>query len=458
MMRWKTKIKAWLGPVWWYAAAIFCVQRVGDVANLYAGLWLVPKWVPDSELGALLPLGQVGGMLGLPLAILLTPFSKYLNAFGAREEFGKVKALLLDALFLAGVSAVAIAAYTWLMAPLVFERLRIKGTGLVWLLCGIALTSVFLPILNNALQALKKFRCLGVVGLTTAPVRLVFLWVLLPFSALFGFFSSQFFSYVVTLGVGFWGLREILSRKVSRESYRGHWYEMFQYTLPITVLMVVNSLSTTIQLLVIRQRLPDVESAAFYFGSRFSELPNMLWSAIAVVFFPVISEAFETGRDTRRMLFQVLLFTVGGGAAVAVGLGAGIEWLFGVVGKWKCYQPYAYLVVWMSMTNVFRMAFTCFSSHEMACRRFGFIRYSVPLSVLESVVLVSLTGYGFFTPYLPHAWVEWMGSLRAARLEYIVGVILFFSFALFVGIVLHMLVFAARSRRAAARAAELCGP
>ena len=333
MIRLKEKIKTWLGPVWWYAVVMFFVQRVGDVVNIYAGLWLVPKWVSPAELGALLPLGQIGGMLGLPLAILLTPFTKFISTFGAKEELGKVKALLTDALCLAGVSAVVIAAYTWATAPLVFERLRISGTGLVWVLCGIAVTSVFLPILNNALQALKQFRCMGVIGLTTAPVRFVFLLALLPLSGLLGFFSAQFFSYVATLGVGFWGLRETLSRKVKRESYRGHINEMFRYTLPIAVLLAVGSVSSTVQLLVIRQRLPDVESAAFYFGSRFSEIPNMLWAAIGVVFFPVISEAFEKGKDTRRFLVQALAFAVLGGGAVAIGLGFVIEWLFGVVGK-----------------------------------------------------------------------------------------------------------------------------
>ena len=175
-----------------------------------------------------------------------------------------------------------------------------------------------------------------------------------------------------------------------------------------------------------------------------------MWSAIAVAFFPIISEAFETGRDTRRMLIQVLLFTVGGGAVVAVVLGAGMEWLFGIVPKWHDYRPYASLVGWMSLTNVFRMAFACFSTHEMACRRFGFIFYSVPLAVLESVVLVSLTGYGFFTPYLPSAWVEWMGSLHAARLEFIVWVMLASAFAIFLGLVIQLSSCRSGAKRASA--------
>jgi len=450
MILMKEKVKAWLGPLWWYFAVMFCIQRFGDVINLYTGLWLVPKWVPPAELGALLPLGQIGGMLGLPLAVLLMPFTKFLNTFGARAELGKVKALLCDALILAGCSAFAIAAYTWYSAPFVFERLRISGSGLIGLLCGIAVTSAFMPILNNALQALKLFRCLGFVGLASAPVRLFFLMLLLPFCGLLGFFSAQFLFNVATLGISFWGLSRILSSDVRRESYWAHWREMVSYTLPIAVVMIVGSVATTVQLLVIRQRLPDVESAAFYFGSRFSEIPNVLWSAIAVVFFPVISEAFEKGRDTRRILIQVLVFTVVGGAVVAFGLGYVMDWLFGAVQKWKAYQPYAYLVVWMAMTNVFRVAFTCFSTHEMACRRFGFISYAVPISLLEAGVLVSLTGYGFFAPYLPASWVAWMGALHAARLEFIVWVMLISSFATFMGIVIQMLVSRTRAKRMSA--------
>ena len=431
----KEKVKAWLGPLWWYSAVMFCVQRVGDVINLYTGLWLVPKWVPPAELGALLPLGQIGGLLGLPLVVLLTPFTKFLNTFGAKNEIGKVKALLCDALVLTAVSAVAIAAYTWYSAPFVFERLRISGSGLIWLLCGIAVTSAFLPILNNGLQALKLFRCMSVVGLASAPVRLIFLLVLLPVSGLLGFFSAQFLFNVATLGISFWGLRKILSSDVRRESYWTHAREMVSYALPIAVVMVVNSLSSTAQLLVIRQRLPDVESAAFYFGSRFSEIPNILWSAIAIAFFPIISEAFEKGKDTRRLLIQVLLFTVGGGAVVAVALGLGIGWLFDMIPKWHDYGPFTHLVGWMAMTNVFRVAFACFSTHEMACRRFGFIAYSVPIALLESCVLVSLTGYGFFSPYLPSAWVEWMAQLQAARLDFVVGVMFISALLVFISVV-----------------------
>jgi O-antigen/teichoic acid export membrane protein len=445
----KGRAKAWLGPVWWYAVVMFVVQRVGDVINLYAGLWLIPKWVPQAELGALLPLTQIGSLLGLPLAIILTPFTKFINAFGAKEEYGKVKALLTDAFLLAGASALVIGSYTWVSAPHVFQRLRIDQRGILWLLCAMSVTAIIMPILNSALQALKQFRCMSVIGLVAAPARLVVLLLLLPVSGLLGYFGAQVVLYAASIGIGFWGLRRALSSGVRRASYFGNLKEMALYMVPVAVLMSVGSVSTTVQYFVIRQRLPDVESAAFYFCSRFAEIPNMLWSAVAIAFFPLVSEAFEKGKSTSRILGQSLAFTVLGGGVVAAVLGGGIQYLFAWVEKWRDYQPYAYLVIWMALANVLRVAFACFSTHEMACRRFTFIFYAVPLTILESVVLVSLTGYGFFESYLPASWVAWMASLRAARLEFIVGVMFGIAVAQFLGVAAHLALRARTGARGA---------
>jgi hypothetical protein len=86
----------------------------------------------------------------------------------------------------------------------------------------------------------------------------------------------------------------------------------------------------------------------------------------------------------------------------------------------------------------------------MACRRFGFVCYGVPIALLEAGVLVSLTGYGFFAPYLPSSWVGWMESLHAARLEFIVWVMLASSFATFLGLIIQMSLCRPGAKRASA--------
>ena len=47
------------GDLWWYAILLFVAQRFGDVMNMFVGMWLVPKYVPQEELGAVLPLMSI---------------------------------------------------------------------------------------------------------------------------------------------------------------------------------------------------------------------------------------------------------------------------------------------------------------------------------------------------------------------------------------------------------------
>jgi O-antigen/teichoic acid export membrane protein len=348
MIALKNKIKAWLGPIWWYSIILFFAQRFGDVLNIYIGLWLVPKYVAQDQLGALLPLTQIAGVLGLPLAIILMPFSKFINTFGAKEEYGKIKALLLDVLIVVAISSVVIGIYTWHAAPLIFERLRINSTRLIWLICGITVTSLMIPLANGVLSALKKFRIMSVTGFVSTPIRLAVLLLLLPISGLLGYFASQLALNLVICLIAFWGLRGLISRDIKRESYFSHGREMIAYTLPFVVMTGVGTLSSAVQYLVIRQRLPDVESAAFYFCSRFSEIPNIIWSAIGQVYFPHISDAFEKGKSTRRILMNVFAISVVGGGVIALLLGVSMGWVFGQVGSWANYRPYAYLTGWLA--------------------------------------------------------------------------------------------------------------
>jgi hypothetical protein len=44
-------------------------------------MWLVPKYVPQEELGAVLPLMSFVGFIGLPLSLITIPFLKFITVF-----------------------------------------------------------------------------------------------------------------------------------------------------------------------------------------------------------------------------------------------------------------------------------------------------------------------------------------------------------------------------------------
>ena len=47
-----SNLHAKLGDFWWYSLMLFCACRAADLLNAIVGLWLVPKYVDPSELGA----------------------------------------------------------------------------------------------------------------------------------------------------------------------------------------------------------------------------------------------------------------------------------------------------------------------------------------------------------------------------------------------------------------------
>ena len=88
-------VRSRIGDFWWYSFLMFAALRAGDVINAFVGLWLVPKYVEQEELGAILPLTQFASSVGAPMTVLVTVFAKFLNKFKTQGEDGKVKSMLL---------------------------------------------------------------------------------------------------------------------------------------------------------------------------------------------------------------------------------------------------------------------------------------------------------------------------------------------------------------------------
>ncbi len=123
--KWIGSLRARLGELWWYTMLGFIVARMGEVVNLYIGVFLVPKVLPAEQLGAVTPLMSVGTFVGLPIALLLIPVGKFLNVFAARKEYGKVKALLLDSIYVNLVFAVLVLGWLAIAGDGILERMHV---------------------------------------------------------------------------------------------------------------------------------------------------------------------------------------------------------------------------------------------------------------------------------------------------------------------------------------------
>ncbi len=447
MIRLTEKIKGRMGPLWWYSAVLFVALRTCDVINAFIGLWLVPRYVPQGELGAVLPLTQVGCVLGLPLTVLLVPFTKFLNTYATRGEFGKVKRLLRDVIILSTVLFFGTLVYARLFMPLVFERMRVADGSLGLLIVASGVLATVSPIYLNALQALKRFRTIAFVSLLSAPLRLVTMLICMPIRALSGYFVGQSAPSVFMIFAAVFGLRRQLDRHVKSAPYwLTDWRPIIGYTIPVAVYVAAGTFQAMVETFVIRHRLPDMDSAGYYVISRFAEMGGYVGLTLVFVLFPLVAENHEQGGKSHRLLWQSMGGALGSGLLLAAVFQCAGKWLLGLSPAWVNYVPYASHLALLTVILTVRAMCGCFVNFEMACGRFGFVSYCAVAAAIESLILYGLTGYGFFEGLLPSGWVDWMESLHAARLDFLLMVMLGVSLSVVLCILVQLTVRLTRVR------------
>ena len=425
------RIHARLGDLWWYTLLMFGAQRFADAINLFVGLWLVPKYVPQSELGAVMPLTQFVSFIGIPLAVVAIPFMKFLGVYAARGEMGKVKALLRDVFVGTGAMAVLTLLFAWVAMPFVFSRLRVQVGSLGILVVAVSILGSVSNIFQNAVQGLKVFQATVWFSVLAAPLRLVLMLVAMPFRALSGYFVGQGAGPSVIVLCSLWALRRKLGPSVRIQPYlREDGRRIWNYTWPIALSTVASIVFASVDQLVIRHRLSEFDSAGYYMVSRFAEIANYLGSAFVMFLFPLVADRPAKDAESRRVLLHSLLGTFVGGLGVAALLLVGGRPLLGLNGQWRIYQPLAFEMFLLAVCNTVTVANSCVTTYEMAQGRFRFLWYLLPVSAFKMVLVYCVTGYTFFTGLLPQAWLDAVAAFNPNRLSVVLWTFLVFQLLL----------------------------
>lgn len=410
-------LHARLGDLWWYSAMIFISCRSGDVINAFIGLWLVPRYVGPQELGAVVPLQQLSSFFAIPLIIITTVFTKYVNIYATRGEYGKVKSFIHDVLLLSALIFLGCIAVAYILTPFFYTRLRLVSGALTLLILFSGFLGNLSTLVGNALQGLKKFEALTLSGLLSAPVRLVTLLVAMPFRALSGYLLGQTTPPASTTLIAAVALRRSLKDVKADDSWRKDLGEIVRYLVPSAAYMSLSIAFATLAATIYRQRLPEIESAAYYLLGRFSDIAGYLGMTFAIVVFPLASEAHEQGREKRGILHHAI-----GGAALstlvlAVAFHFLAPWILSLNATWAVYRDYAGLLSWMTLNTGIGSVLGTVLTYELACQRFGLPFIFLACNGAWTAFIVAFTGYEFFRGILPDGTVNWMANCRIAQLS-----------------------------------------
>jgi len=408
------KMQARLGPFWWHSTLMFGASRIGDVLHIFVGLFLVPLYVPEEQLGAVLPLMSLGAFFSVPLTAAARTTARYVTKFRVAGERGRIRAILRDlmrvSLAVSGLGLLIV----WGGQSFFAARLQFEGRAIPLLLAGLIALSCWRPLLTLANHGLGQYYRITLSVMVTAAARLGLALILLPFWGLEGYLAVQLLAGLAAAFFLLRGFREYFGVEVVSVSNRALFKEVGRYFLPILLMTALFSFQAMMEPWIIRQRLPSGESAAYYLASRFGMIPRYLSAALVAFLFPMVSERHDRGQSTRGLRWQSLGGMLAIGLIVVVLLAMFGSRLLGAFAPWRPYVPYASLLWQTALIAVGTGLIALYTTHESACRRFGFLWMVTPVILLEIGGLYSLMGWSFFRPFLPDAvWHGVDGWVRA---------------------------------------------
>ena len=410
-----------LGDLWWYTILLFVAQRFGDVINMFVGLWIVPKYVPMEELGAVLPLTSVVGLIGVPLSIVSIPFLKFIAVFAEKKEYGKAKALIRDTFIGTGVFAVLSILIACFVLPFFFERLRVQNGNLAFLLVVVTVLTAVSCIFGNAIAALRLFNFSVWFQAISAPFRLLLMAALMPFRPLSGYVAGGAAAPGVNILGSIFALRKFW-RSAGRPA--PYWCEyksaIWRYTWPLIIMTVVSAITANMDMLVIRHRLCDFESAGYYMITRFSEISVQLGSAFVAFLMPLLAARNGDDAEARKMTFHSVVGVLSVGLLLSALLASFGRPLLGLRNEWATYASLTPHMVALSVNSAVGMAGSCISTAFTARGRFGFLWYCLGIGIAKSVLLYAVTGYTFFAGWVPDAWLDALAAFNPNRLSVVI--------------------------------------
>ena len=405
-----SRLHARLGDFWWYSLMLFCACRAADAMNMFVALWLVPKYVGQKELGALMPLMSFANFLVLPVSVFATTFTKETTTLAANGEYGRMKSLIRGAFVSAGVFTVLALVISHFVLPAFFVRIRVAAGSLGILILASSLTAAVTPVYQSALQALKRFKSISVMNMFSAPVRFLTMAVAMPFRAISGYFFGLTATSVFTISASVFALRRELS--VPAEPYwtRPVFRRFALVSAGIAAYCGCSAILTIAEQTALRQRIPEVESAAYYMVTRFSEIAGYVSCTLATVLFPFTASLAAESRPTRPLVVKSSLAMLAVGGALAGVFAITGRPLMSILPNGESYADYAWAIPWMIGITTIASIQTFHVSTEVSAGRFGFLKWWVPLNLAFAAGLMLVTGYGYFTACFPAQCTEFLSK------------------------------------------------
>ncbi len=370
------------------AILLFLALRAGDFVSIAAGMWFVPRYVSPEDIGAVLPVTSYATFLSLPFFAFASSVIKESACLAAEGERGKVKSLLRGVFAAVAVVLAVVLALAGVTAPRFLAAMRVSDGATAALAVSAAFLGCVAPVYTDALQSLKRFRALAVVEVGGAAFRFLVMLAAMPFRALAGYFAGQAALPVFRIAGSVFSLRRDLAVPAvpfwNAESVR----RMSLAFLAVLAYQAFPMAASLVEQSVLRTSLPDVDSAAYYMVSRFSDFLYYLTFPLMLVMFPYTAEAARKGSSTRPYVVKCSLVTLVVAAAMACVYSLWGERLLSLMPHGEEYAAYVNFMPWLVVATALTSCQVFYTNSEVSAGRFRFLLWLVPLHVAYPAILL----------------------------------------------------------------------
>lgn len=396
---------------------LFLACRFADALNAFVGLWLVPKYVPPSELGAVMPLMQFASFLAIPIAAFSNTFRNELTRLSVNKEFGKLKTLMRGVFISSAVFLFLAIIIARLIMPAFLERIRIVEGSLGLIIIATSFVSAVSPIYSNALQSLKKFKAQSIISILGAPIRLLTMLVTMPFRALSGYFIGQASVPVFSMAASVFALKKELSVKAEPYWDKETVKKFSKLFIIFISIGLIDGLFLLVEATVLRQRLCDLDSAGYYMASRFSEIASFLAATMLFTLFPFTAERAAKGENTSPLVIKSLIVNAAFCALLSLPFIFFGKTILSLLPHGDQYSTYWWAIPWMIGITFLCSIMGFYLTAEFSANRFKFLKWYLPIDLAYPVLLLFVTGHGYFADIIPASWTEFLTAHNIYSLE-----------------------------------------
>lgn len=284
------------------------------LATVFSGIFnygyhiLMVRMLGPEDYGILFSLVALFMIISLPAGTIQTIIAKYISAFRAQNQLGKISYILFRSLKKVSVYCGILLVIYLLCSRLLADYLKIPTIIPVIIVGPILFFGILFPIGFGAFQGLERFTQIGCIQVLSAFLRisLAFLLVFLGLGVNGALLGSLLAAFAM-IGLAFWALRNVWGFKPYDKDIGKS--EIYKYFVPVSIAYVCFGFITYIDAIIVKHYFIPLEAGYYSTVSMLGKAFLFPPMAFAGAMFPKVSAKYELGRHTGHLLKKTILYS-----------------------------------------------------------------------------------------------------------------------------------------------------